>query len=195
MIICADNLDVHLPPQSIDLIITSPPYAQRRKKNYPGIDPKNYVAWFLPRAKNFQTWLKPTGSFVLNIKESAQDGERLTYVYELVLALKAQGWRWVDDLIWHKKTCYPGGFNNRLKDGWEHCYHFTLNKEFAFYKNAVRIPAAASTIKRAQTLSARDKVKVRVVPRLCHVMCCTSPQKAEIANTPQYFQRNCQNSS
>jgi len=54
---------------SVDLIITSPPYADQRKNTYGGIHPDNYVEWFLPISEQLLRVLKPTGTFILNIKE------------------------------------------------------------------------------------------------------------------------------
>ena len=73
-------------PESIDLIVTSPPYADQRKKTYGGISPNEYVEWFLPITAQLKRVLKPSGSFVLNIKERVVNGERHTYVLELILA-------------------------------------------------------------------------------------------------------------
>ena len=67
------------PDNSVDLILTSPPYADRRKKTYGGIHPDKYVDWFLPISKELKRVLKPEGSFVLNIKERVVNGERHTY--------------------------------------------------------------------------------------------------------------------
>src|SRR5512143_2274831 len=74
-----------LPDSCIDLVVTSPPYADRRKSTYGGITPEEYVEWFLPIADQLFRVLKPQGSFVLNIKERVVEGERGTYVFELVL--------------------------------------------------------------------------------------------------------------
>ena len=55
---------------SFDLIVTSPPpYADYRAKSYGGIAPYAYVEWFLPPSEQFFRVLKPTGTFILNIKE------------------------------------------------------------------------------------------------------------------------------
>ena len=56
---------------TIDLIVTSPPYADRRKHTYGGIEPKKYVEWFLPISKELLRVLKSKGTFILNIKEKA----------------------------------------------------------------------------------------------------------------------------
>src|SRR3989344_8557017 len=81
-----------IPDNTFDLIVTSPPYADSRKKTYGGIHPDDYVEWFLPISKELLRVLKPSGSFVLNIKERVTHGERNTYVLELILALRKQGW-------------------------------------------------------------------------------------------------------
>ena len=92
-----------LDDNSVDLIVTSPPYADRRKNTYGGIKPDEYVNWFLPISEELLRVLKPSGTFILNIKEKAENGERHTYVLELILALRKQGWLWTEEFIWHKK--------------------------------------------------------------------------------------------
>lgn len=87
---------------SIDLVITSPPYADARKNTYGGIHPDKYVQWFLPITKELLRVLKPTGSFILNIKERVHNGQRHTYVIELILEMKKQGWLWTEEYMWHK---------------------------------------------------------------------------------------------
>ena len=89
---------------SIDLIFTSPPYADSRKNTYGGITPERYVQWFLPISAELLRVLKPTGTFVLNIKEKVVSGERHTYVIELILEMRKQGWLWTEEFIWHKKN-------------------------------------------------------------------------------------------
>jgi len=89
---------------SVDLIFTSPPYADQRSQTYGGIKPDQYVDWFMPIATELFRVLKPDGTFVLNIKEKAQNGERHTYVLELILAMRKLGWLWTEEMIWHKKN-------------------------------------------------------------------------------------------
>jgi DNA modification methylase len=59
----------------VDLIFTSPPYADRRVHTYGGIKPEEYVDWFLLRSEQFLRVLKPEGTFILNIKEKAENDE------------------------------------------------------------------------------------------------------------------------
>ena len=119
---CGDCLDVMklMLDDCIDLIVTSPPYADARSHTYGGISPDDYTKWFCLRAEQMRRVLKPTGSFVLNIKEKAVDGERHTYVLDLILALKREtGFRWVEEYIWHKTTAAPGKWKYRFRDSWE----------------------------------------------------------------------------
>ncbi len=142
---------------SIDLIITSPPYADRRKQTYGGIKPEKYVEWFLPISKELLRVLKPTGTFILNIKEKAEKGERHTYVIELILALRKQGWLWTEEFIWHKKNSYPGKWPNRFRDSWERLLQFNKEKKFNMYQDAVKIPVGNWAKKRLNNLSDVDK--------------------------------------
>ena len=93
-IIVGDSLEVlrSLPDSCINLIFTSPPYADNRKKTYKGIPIKEYVKWFLPISSELKRVLKDDGTFILNIKERTKEGERQTYVLELILEMKKQGW-------------------------------------------------------------------------------------------------------
>ena len=142
--------------ESVSLIFTSPPYADQRKNNYGGIHPDDYVEWFLPRAEALKKSLKPDGSFVLNIKEKAVGGQRHTYVLELILALKQQGWLWVEEYCWHKKNCYPGKWPNRFRDSWERLLHFTINKKFKMRQESVMVPMGDWKTVRLRNLSKTD---------------------------------------
>lgn len=146
-----------LPSSFADLVITSPPYADNRKKTYGGVPVDKYVGWFLPIAAEIKRILKPEGSFVLNIKERVVKGERHTYVLELILAMRGQGWLWTEEYMWHKKNCYPGKWPNRFRDAWERCLHFTKQKKFKMYQDAVRVPMGSWADKRLRKLSHTDK--------------------------------------
>lgn len=141
----------------IDLIFTSPPYADRRKHTYGGIKPEEYVNWFLPRSEQFLRVLKPSGTFILNIKEKAENSERHTYVLELILALRKQGWLWTEEFIWHKKNSYPGKWPNRFRDAWERLLQFNKTKHFKMYQEAVMIPVGEWVENRLRNLNENDK--------------------------------------
>ena len=146
-------------------------------------------------------------SFVLNIKESAVNGERHPYVIELILALRKQGWRWVDEYCWHKKNCYPGKWPNRFRDSWERLLHFTLNKRFKMRQEAVKVPMGAWKNSRLRNLSQTDRTQRRIektatgsarrsrtgsgarrpIPR----MCCTFRRNADSRVTRRLSLRPC----
>jgi site-specific DNA-methyltransferase (adenine-specific) len=142
---------------SIDLIVTSPPYADSRKDTYGGESPDKYVEWFLPITEQLFRVLKPDGSFVLNVKERVVSGERHTYVIDLILKMREQGWLWTEEYIWHKKNCYPGKWPNRFRDSWERLLHFNKTKKFKMYQDAVMIPTGNWAKSRLKKLSVVDK--------------------------------------
>lgn len=160
-IICGDCLQVlaSLPDDSIDLIITSPPYADQRANTYGGISPDKYVSWFIPRAEQFLRVLKPTGSFVLNIKERVVNGERHTYVIELILEMKKLGWLWTEEYMWHKKNSHPGKWPNRFRDNWERLLHFSKTKKFKMNQDAVKVPIGDWAGSRLKKLSDKDRLR------------------------------------
>lgn len=146
-----------IPDNSVDLVVTSPPYADQRKSTYGGIPVNKYVEWFLPISKELFRVLKPTGTFILNIKEKVQDGERSTYVLELILEMKKQGWLWTEEFIWHKKNSYPGKWPNRFRDAWERLLQFNKSKKFNMYQEEVMVPIGDWAKSRLKKLSPTDK--------------------------------------
>jgi len=137
-----------LPDNSVDLVITSPPYADRRKNTYGGISEDKYVEWFKPIAIEVKRVLKPTGSFFLNIKPHTNKGERSLYVFDLVLMLKRElGFRFTDEFIW-TKLGVPGKYKGRFKNAFEPVYHFTLQTEYTHNPYAVAKKAKEVSLKR-----------------------------------------------
>lgn len=155
---CSDKLK-EIDSNSIDLILTSPPYANQRKNTYGGVHPDKYIEWFIPISQELLRVLKPTGTFILNIKECAVGGERHTHVIELVLAMRKQGWLWTEEFIWHKKNCFPGKWPNRFRDSWEHLYQFNKDKKFNMFQDNVMIPIGDWSQSRLKNLSETDKIR------------------------------------
>ncbi len=160
-ILLGDSKDVlkTLADNTVDLIVTSPPYADQRKNTYGGIHPDKYVEWFLPISEQLLRVLKPTGTFILNIKEKVVSGERSTYVLELILALRKQGWLWTEEFIWHKKNSYPGKWPNRFRDSWERLLQFNKEKKFNMYQDEVKVPIGDWATERLKNLSETDKIR------------------------------------
>lgn len=155
---CKEELKL-IEDNSIDLIITSPPYANQRKNTYGGILPDEYVDWFLPASEQLLRVLKPTGTFILNIKEKVVNGERSTYVMELILEMRKQGWLWTEEFIWHKKNCYPGKWPNRFRDAWERLLQFNKNRKFNMYQEEVMVETGDWAKTRLKKLSETDKMR------------------------------------
>lgn len=153
-----DCLEVfkYIPNDSVDLIVTSPPYSDQRKGTYGGIPPHKYVEWFLPIARELRRVIKPTGTFILNIKEKVVNGERHTYVLDLIKEMRNQGWLWTEEFIWHKKNSHPGKWPNRFRDGWERLLQFNKNKKFVMYQDQVMIPVGDWAKTRLKKLSETD---------------------------------------
>lgn len=147
------------PDNSIDLIFTSPPYADQRANTYGGVKPDEYVDWFLPKAEQFLRVLKPTGTFVLNIKERVVNGERHIYVIELILRMREQGWLWTEEFMWHKKNSYPGKWPNRFRDSWERLLQFNKRRKFNMYQEEVMVPVGDWAKTRLNNLSETDKTR------------------------------------
>lgn len=156
-----NSLDVMktLPDNSVDLIFTSPPYADQRKNTYGGIHPDKYVGWFMPFAGEFFRLLKPEGTFVLNIKEKVVNGERHTYVLELIIQMRQMGWLWTEEYIWHKKNSYPGKWPNRFRDSWERLIQFNKSKNFKMFQDEVKVPIGDWSKQRLKNLSETDMIR------------------------------------
>ncbi len=155
---CLEALKM-MPNDSIDLVITSPPYADQRKATYGGISPDKYAEWFLPITRELLRVMRPTGTFILNIKEKVVDGERHTYVMELIMGMRKQGWLWTEEFIWHKKNCYPGKWPNRFRDSWERLLQFNKQKNFTMYQEEVMVPMGDWAKTRLKNLSETDKTR------------------------------------
>jgi site-specific DNA-methyltransferase (adenine-specific) len=113
----------------------------------------------LPITKELLRVLKPTGTFILNIKEKVVDGERSTYVMELILKMRQQGWLWTEEYIWPKKNCYPGKWPNRFRDSWERLLQFNKNKKFNMYQEEVMVPMGDWAKTRLKKLSTTDRIR------------------------------------
>ncbi len=120
-----------LSDQSIDLVLTSPPYALHFKKEYGNMDQQHYVDWFLPFADQIKRILKPVGSLVLNIGGSWTPGApaRSLYHFRLLLALCDKlGFNLCQEFFWYNpaKLPVPAEWVNvrriRVKDSVEYIF-------------------------------------------------------------------------
>lgn len=152
-----------VPSNSIDLIITSPPYANTISygDNIAIFHPDNYPEWFMPLATEAARFLKPTGSFILNINDNIMNGKRSIYVFELICRIEREtGLSLHDRYIWSKKNPLPTGSERRLNDSVEFIFHFCrkqknkkgeykrINEKIKTFTNRIRTPYAPTTLSR-----------------------------------------------
>jgi len=114
-----------------NVVVTSPPYASQRaydeSSGFRPIPPAEYGEWFRDVAANIMAHLAEDGSYFLNIKEHADEGQRVLYIKDLTLAhVRAWGWRLVDEFCW-LRPALPMYQPNRFKNGWEPVFHFARN--------------------------------------------------------------------
>jgi DNA modification methylase len=107
-----DSLELlsRLPAGSVNLVLTSPPYALHSKKEYGNMDKRDYVPWFLPFAKEILRVLKDDGSFVLNIGGSYNQGTptRSLYHFKLLIALVEEiGFFLAQECFWYSPAKMP----------------------------------------------------------------------------------------
>ncbi len=145
----ADLLEC-LPDNSVNLVVTSPPYADKREESYATVPSEKYVDWFMPIAREIKRSLKDDGSFVLNIKEHVKNGQRSTHVLDLVKRMQEDGWQWNETYIWAKENSYPTKPVKRLKDQFEYVYHFTKTNTFKFRPERVMVEGSPDTCARYQ---------------------------------------------
>ena len=136
---CADALSFmqEMRRSSVDLVVTSPPYALHFKKEYGNADQKYYVKWFVPLAEEIKRILKPHGSFVLNLGGSWTPGApvRSLYHYRLLLALCDDvGFNLCQEFFWYNpaKLPAPAEWVNvrriRVKDSVEYIFWLSASK-------------------------------------------------------------------
>lgn len=142
----------NFPANSVDLVITSPPYADKRAyvgvENEAKIDPDKYVEWFLPIAKQIKRVLKDNGSFILNISDKVINGVQHLYVFKLVIAICEQcGFNLVRDYIWYNPATAPNIFSTgkygRTKKSHEYCFWFSVSDTWTFNLDPIRKPYSA----------------------------------------------------
>jgi len=149
-----------LPAAFVDLVFTSPPYADLR--DYARIPPDDYVGWFLPVAYEIRRVLKPRGSFVLNINDRCVKGARHLYVFKLVLAVvEIVGMPLIETYIWEKPNAMPGRYGPRPKDAFEYLFWFARSTDVKFHLKSVGVRYA----ERHSSRSAKRKVIFRTSGR------------------------------
>lgn len=132
-LVCGDCRDVEVVARLTDgrrvnLAFTSPPYASQREydvaSGFKPIAADAYVEWFDAVQRVVAGVLADDGSWFVNIKEAAEEGQRQLYVKDLTLAhVRIWGWMLIDEFCWTRGGV-PGKWSNRFKNAWEPVFHF-----------------------------------------------------------------------
>jgi site-specific DNA-methyltransferase (adenine-specific) len=141
---------------SVQLIVTSPPYADARRKHYDSISPEEFPDFLASFHDQFWRVLASDGSLIINIKDKVINGVRNRYVWKTIMKLEELGWHCIDDYLWLKPNAMPGYWSNRLRDEWEYCFHLTKNKKFQMYQDNVRKPMGEWAEKRLSKLTGKS---------------------------------------
>lgn len=137
--------------ESVDLVVTSPPYDRQGKyRDGEAYERDWYTGYFLELTAGLHRVLAPHGSFVLNYRSKRQGSERGTLQYELVLLLREQGFLFAEDFVWGKPSPPPGRFNRFLKDAVEYCFQFAKSPGWQFFPEQVLQPARWDATDRAR---------------------------------------------
>lgn len=141
----------------VNLIVTSPPYADSRKNHYDSIHPDHYSEWFNSFHPSFWKVLSAEGSFIFNIKDKVVNGVKHRFVWDTIIKLCENGWSSIDDYIWHKPNPMPGYWPTRLRDGWEYCFHLAKQKRPYINQEAIKIPIGDWAVSRLKKLGKNDQ--------------------------------------
>lgn len=138
---CLDLLR-SLESESVDLVVTSPPYERQPKYgNGERYERDWFQGPFLEVTEEILRVLRPKGQFVLNFRSRRLGVERSTLQYELVLWLRDQGFLFAEDHVWVKPSPPPGSFKRALKDAIEYCFRFAKSEDFELYPDQLLTPA------------------------------------------------------
>jgi DNA modification methylase len=129
-IVCGEALMLitTLPDRSVNLCLTSPPYAMQRKRQYGGVPEKDYPAWMCRVMAALRPKLTKDGSVLLVIRSHVWDGVVSDYVLRTRLALREDGWKEFQECVWVKRDAPFLGSHDRLRASFEPILCFSKSK-------------------------------------------------------------------
>lgn len=145
------NLIKDLDDNSVDLVITSPPYSDivSYGKSVDIKKPSDYCDWILPLFIEINRVLKPSGSFILNINDKCVNGFRSTFIYDLISRSQRETpLKLYDTYFWHKVNGIPNGSEKRFRNTTEFIFHFTKSRDIKFFMDRVLQDVKDETIGR-----------------------------------------------
>jgi len=132
---------------TVDLIVTSPPYEDMKKygNDVENLTGENYVNWLLSLFVEVERVLKPSGSLILNINDKCNSGYRSTVIFDLISRNNRETkLKLYDTYIWYKTACMPNSGAKRFRNNFEYIFHFCKDtKKMKFYMNRVLVPSVS----------------------------------------------------
>lgn len=134
-----------LPDESVDMVITSPPYWKLRDYNHPcqmGMEktPEDYIDNLAGVFNLIKRVLKPEGSLWINIGDQYRKKHLMGLPWLLILKLKEQGWILRNACIWCKPNPLPVSVKDRLNQDYEYLFHLVKNRSYYYDLDSVRLP-------------------------------------------------------
>ena len=122
---CISMMKEHIPDKSVDLVVTSPPYAMQRAEQYGGIPEDEYPQWTVDWMSEVDRVLKSSGNVAINIRPHLKNGQISDYTLKTRLALREAGWNEAEELIWIKDVSPALGSYYRPRRSWESIHWFS----------------------------------------------------------------------
>jgi len=160
--------------ESINLLVTSPPYAQQRAKQYGGIPIQEYPQWTVNWCNAYKNALTPNGSIAIVIRTNIHKGQISDYVLQTRLALRQSGWIEAEELIWIKPDSPPLGHIGRPRRAWENILWFSKSRKPFCDPHANGTPS--------------NRVGFESVKGVGDYKCGTSPARQGIARCRDYVE-------
>lgn len=137
----------------VQTCVTSPPYFGLRDYGHDGQigleqTPEEYIAAMVEVFRCVRDVLADDGTLWLNIGDSYAKGELLGIPWRVALALKADGWKFRQDIIWEKPNPMPESVRNRCTKAHEYIFLMAKSKRYLCDMEAIREHAAASSVAR-----------------------------------------------
>jgi len=145
---CLDLIPA-LEDNSVQLVVTSPPYAEQRKGHYKGVSENKFPEWVVRWMEPIWDKLSDDGSVLIVIRPHLKNGMLSDYVLRTRLALREDGWFENEELIWLKPDATPLGSTKRPRRTWESVLWFSKTSQpycntFACGRDSDRIGFDAS---------------------------------------------------
>ena len=153
----------HIEDESIDCIVTTPPYWRRRSQGTESIKARTMDEFIEEVVQAMaQAWrvLKPQGSLWLNMGDDTTDGFVQGIPWRIVLAMiDQQGWRLVNEVVWNKTTTSPQGSQDHLRKVHEFMFHLVKTQDFYYNDEDLRHTFALIVRNDGKGRKKNDKIK------------------------------------